>query len=524
MASSFFYSSDLCFYIDGKLCFMRKLVTPVFLLGLCIFSYAQETVFQYQPTSAEDKKSASYLSYVVADQKTASTTILVKNDNSVDYLLLGDDFSLKEKLQSKGGINGSIFKFAFFKYLAGVTNNLGTCFFYSVKDKDWNDGQYHIRMELVDFKNKTVSNKMVFEIPKGESTVDWYTIDGKFVLFTANDKEKQFVFHIINEDGKKETKYVDVNLTGFNKDKLSVSEYFSYSHVFSANEQTELTSATDLNKIYVFPDKLEMVVTNQNEPPHIWTVDTRTYKLTGRKIDMQGFVGLSGKKEKFYNNSTLYGSNLYVLHNSKNKIELGVFDFASGKLLKKHEISEESTLPFLETPVEIINKGRLTKKNTITSNKELTKELFKGSAGLAIASITNDQLKLTCGVYDKENRATSGHYAGGFTQGSRSTGGTYAGSNVPVMRTYSSFNSMANYREGASYTYTRTVNFQVILDASHNISKTSKTQSEVDKINTFIEAIEDKSQAQNLFRKGSNSFISYYSTGDKTFYVKQIKL
>lgn len=505
---------------------MRKLALSFFLISLFFFSDAQETVFQYQPTIPEGKKKpASYLSYVVADPKTANTTILIKNDKNIDYLLLGKDFSLKEKVQPKGGVNESIFNFDFFKYLGGVTNNLGTCFFYSVKDKDWNDGQYHYRMEVVDFINKTVSHKMVFATSPGELTVDYYTIDGKFVLFTANDKEKKFVFYVINEDGKKETKYVDVNLDGFNKNKISISEYFStYSRVFSPNQQTELSTATDLNKIYVYPDKLEMVVSSLNEPPQIWTIDTRTYTLSSRKIDMQNFVGLSGKKEKFYSNSTLYGPNLYVMHNSKNKIELGVFDFASGKLLKKYEVSEESTLPFLETPVEVISKGRLTKKNTITSNKELVKELFKGSSGLAIAAITNNQLKITCGVYDKENRSSSGFAVGGFTQASMGTGGTYSGSNVPVMRTYSSFNSMANYREGASYAYTRTANFQVILDSSHNISKTRNTQSEVDKINAFIETIEDKTQAQNVFHIGGGSFISYYSTDSKTFYVKRIKL
>ena len=48
------------------------------------------------------------------------------------------------------------------------------------------------------------------------------------------------------------------------------------------------------------------------------------------------------------------------------------------------------------------NKSGKQKQNVIGSNKELIKELFKGSNGIALAHNSKGQIILNCGVYDKE--------------------------------------------------------------------------------------------------------------------------
>jgi hypothetical protein len=383
-------------------------------------------------------------------------------------------------------------------------------------------------MEVVDFKNKKVYSKMIFAIPRGESTIDWYTSGECFYLVTANDKLNQIVFHVVDSNGVYFSKSVPIEFDGFNqfkRQKLSVSEYFSFSRVFGSGDETELVAATDLTKFYVYPDKLIMVVTNYNEPPHLWEFDTRAFRNTSkRKLDMSGFSGFGEKSEKFFNNSYLNGNNLYVLNTSKNKIEIGVFDFASGKLLKKHEILESSTIPFVETPVEVNTRGRTTKKNVINSNKELIKEIFKGSNGIALAHNKQGQIILTCGVYDKEERSGGGYYAGGFELASMPTGSIHSGSNVPVTRTYSNFNSMSNYKDGHVYSYIRTVNFKVVVDpASLNIIDSKESLSAIDNMNKLLETIDLKSQAENSFKVGNNYFICYYNLDNSTFFIQQVE-
>ena len=462
-------------------------------------AFSQKTVFSYQPNPGPNP-SYIYQSFIVPDKNTEKTAVILKTNNQAEYLLLKKDFSIEAKLQSTDGLTAALSKAKWFQYLAGVTNNLGTCFFYLLEDKAWSDGKFHLRMEVADFNNKTVTSRMLYIMAPGEKYIGGYTIERTFCLLTTNDKTSQLGFHIVDENGKLDNKYTPVDLESFNKDKLSLGEYLFNPHIFSAGDETELAAATDLTKIYVYPDKVVFVVANLHESPHIWTIDTRSYKIASKqKLDMTGFEGFNGQKEKFYNSSSLYGKNLYVLNVSKKKIEIGIYDFGSLKLLKKYDITESSVIPFVETPVEITTKAGRTTRNTISSNKELCKELFKGSTGIAVALNNLGQIILTCGVYDKATRSLS-YYTGSF--------GPAPGA----------------WHNGNAYTYTRTVNFKVILDPTElNIIKSNAKLSGFDKINASMETIDDHSSAENGFTLSSKNFVCYYLFNNKTFFIKEIE-
>lgn len=519
------FYGHIIFLFLGKSAMHRYFAFIFSLIVSCLTLSGQKAVFSYQPFGgANSPKSYPYQSYIIPNKKNGDITAIIKNKDQAEYLLLAKDFSVKARLQSTDGLNSTIFTAKSYKFFAGTANNLGTCFFYGVEDKAWNGGRNHTRMEVVDFENKRISNKMLFELPSDEKSINWYTSEGSFTMLAANDKAKQLVFHIVDENGKVSSKIIPIDLDGFNKDKLTVSEYFSYAHVFEAGEEAELVEATDYTKIYVYPGKLVILVINDAEPPHIWTIDTHTYTIVSKqKLDMTGFAGFSGKKERFYNNTYLYNENLYLLNNSKNKIEIGIYDFASGKLLKKHDITESSIIPFTEPPVKLSTVGKVT-KTVLSSTKVLIYELFRGSTGIALAVNNQGQIILTCGVYDKEKRLSSGYYTGGFVQSSMPTGAIYPGSNIPVMRTYSDFKSMMNYHEGRVYTYFRTVNFKVALDTTElNIVKNNGTLSGLDKVNAFIETINDKSQAENVFTSEDKKFVCYYNIDNATFYISEIE-
>jgi hypothetical protein len=239
---------------------------------------------------------------------------------------------------------------------------------------------------------------------------------------------------------------------------------------------------------------------------------------------LSGFSGFNGKKEKFYNNTYLYCENLYVLNVTKQKIEIGIFNFKSGQLIQKYELTESSNMQFVETPVEIRTNGSARKENIIESNKELIKEVFKGSTGIAVARNNKGQIILTCGVYDKETGTTSGYYRGSFQQSSMPTGRVYSGSNVPVMRTYSNFNSMSDYREGRKHTITRTVNFKIIIDSSDFKLVTSDSKlAMIDKINDYLKSMPVETEAIKVFTINDNYYLSYYSPEERAFYIKKME-
>lgn len=498
---------------------LNNLLLKIFLL-IGLPAFAQKSVLSYS-TDVKSTQKTSCESYVFPDEKTGKTTVVLKGDDKAEYLLLNKYLEIEAKVIPPNGLVNTIFGKAYEKYLSGVRNNLGNCFYYMI-DRN------HFCMEIVDFTNGSVINKPVFDKPDDEKNIEWFASQGRFYLLAVNEKQGELALYVVDENGVVSHKNISVDLNGYNPDKLTVREYFSYSHVFYPKQETELIEATELTKIYPYPGKIIMIVGNYKEPPHIWTIDMQTYNVTKKKMDLSGFSGFAGKREKFSNNTYLYGDNLYVLNSSKQKIEIGIFDFISGQLIKKHEITESSDVPFIETPMEVNtnNKSGKQKQNIIGSNKELIKELFKGSNGIALARNNKGQIILTCGVYDKETgTVNSGYHAGGFQQSSMSTGRFYAGSNIPVMRTYSDFNSLSNYRERSrSYSFTRTVNFKVALDSSDfKVVATNEKLSTIDKINHFLKSLPEGTQAMNTFFINNNYYVSYYLPKEKSFIVKQME-
>jgi hypothetical protein len=98
----------------------------------------------------------------------------------------------------------------------------------------------------VDFKNNTVANRQVLEMPDEEHTIQEFTCQGRFYLLRVNDKKHELILYCVNENGISSHKNIPVDLSGFNRDNLTLSEYFSYSHVFYPKQETELIEATDL--------------------------------------------------------------------------------------------------------------------------------------------------------------------------------------------------------------------------------------------------------------------------------------
>jgi len=479
---------------------------------------AQKTVFTYQTEVAKSTKSSPVESIIVPDETTGKTTIILKGNDKVEYLLLNKTFETESKVRPSNGLLNTIFEKGYSKYLRGVKNNKGSSFFYAID-------RTHINMETVDFKNSTVANKQVIEIPNEEHTVEGFTCQGRYYLLSANDKKNELGIYLVDENGIPSHKNIPIDLSGFNPDKLTVSEYFSYSDVFYPKQETELIESTELTKVYPLADKIIMIVTNDKEPPHIWTIDLKTYNVSKRKFDLSGFTGFNGKKEKFYNNSYLYGENLYVLNVSKKKIEIGIFNFNSSQLIQKFEITESSSIPFVESPVKILTNSTSKKENTIESNKELINGLFKGSTGIALARNNKGQIILTCGVYDKETGTSSGYSMGSFGQSSMPTGQFYSGSNVPVTRTYSNFNAMGNNKGGGrAYTFTRTVKFKIMVDSSeYKLVSSNSKLSTVDKINDYLKSIPAETEAIKVFTINDTYYLSYYSPREKTFFIKEME-
>ena len=69
-------------------------------------------------------------------------------------------------------------------------------------------------------------------------------------------------------------------------------------------------------------------------------------------MELNGFYGYGGKKEKQFTNAFLFKENLFVLNQTKEKLEIAVFNMESGQLIKKYDIDESTNPKFIEPPME----------------------------------------------------------------------------------------------------------------------------------------------------------------------------
>ncbi|MBO9683807.1 MAG: hypothetical protein J7502_14250, partial [Flavisolibacter sp.] len=178
---------------------MKNYITLSMCLLLFRVSFTQNTVFSYQPAGAAVTKPSPYYSYVANDKKNLKTTMLLWNSDQVEYILLSKDFEQEGIIQVPRASSAVSAKD--YGFYAAIINNTTTSIFYSTQDKSLNNNKRHFRIEIADFKNKTVTNKFLFEKPEGETIKEWFVTGGNFVVLATNDKEKQLIFHIADEKG-----------------------------------------------------------------------------------------------------------------------------------------------------------------------------------------------------------------------------------------------------------------------------------------------------------------------------------
>src|SRR5689334_5924005 len=108
---------------------MQRKLLFIFLLLIGMSTLAQKTIFTYQTELSKNIKRSSIESIIVPDESTGKTTVILKGNDNVEYLLFDKSFSLESKVRPSEGFLNTIFQKGYSKYLTGVRNNKGSCFF-----------------------------------------------------------------------------------------------------------------------------------------------------------------------------------------------------------------------------------------------------------------------------------------------------------------------------------------------------------------------------------------------------------
>lgn len=510
---------------------MVKQICLIFIASLAIniVSYSQNRATNFPLQLVQ--KGRAYETKVLKNDITGKIILAIGNDQSVNYLLLSNDLKTGEILKPANA------NFPRNWALGGVINNNGFNFIYCMSNpRQYNtDGiEQHYRIETIDFNNKTISDKEIFVKPKEEQYVAAFSIQHRYYFISTNDKNEQLILTTIDENGALSRKFFYIDLKQMLKDKISLSAYFGYADIFSPEEESDMTPSVSYTKIFTYPDKLIITVTNYGEPPHLFNLDLQKLIITKKIISLDGFCGLDTKKKDFWNSNYIYKNKFYVLNACKEQIDIGIYDSQNFQLLKKYEIKDLNSVPISELPTQTIEEGRKGKDAGHSNEKELSmKDLLKAlkryQPDIAIMRNNAGQLILNCGSYDRDVITSSGgYYMPTMTMVEKPTGQTHEGSNIPVTQSTTQVNMNGRYvqsKVAAVGWKTHATTFKIVLDPnSLEAIKSDNTISRPEKIGIFIASTPPDSQGGMQFNVGDRSYYGFYSLATGAFTIQEIQL
>jgi|GEM_PF-4118809 len=506
-----------------------RVIAFILLAGSPFLGVSQQEVFSYIPGFDKNSKKQNGVSTYMIQYEAGQKNIFFLRSGNEQFELIqtSADFKLESSIRSQPN---DLFKSALaapvFQYMGGTGNSNGANFFFFIREKRGSIYTDIVWGVYADFNNKSVEYKMAFEFPAEERSVEWFADGGKFYLLNANNKANQLILYSIDETGNVGKIEKTINWEEFNNDNISVSDYFLASKVFTPKQQRILSDGARLAKFYVTPGQLKVLVSNEKDVPHIWTIDCKTLDFQRRKLDLSSFSGHDDKKLKPQYDLILYGGKIFVLNLVRSKIEVGVFDGETAALIKKHEIlSESKDLPYIETPTKYKLRGMATRTWELSSTKRIISEVRGGTLIIAVSENESGNLILDCGTYSRNTYIPSStRSVGGFRHGTTVVGQTTTGGVTPIYRPSVTFdpNLYQSTRQGRSTLLIEKVQFKILLDsASFDIVKNKPKQSLYEKVVNY--PLNENAGAVQVFSKENIFYKSYYDTKENSFRILEFK-
>ena len=505
---------------------MKLISFGIIILLIAFSSKAQKAVISY-PFKFEKKnlQKKNYEAYFLADNSTGKIPFVLHDNKKADYIMLDNNF--KVELKFTADIKKTIFDEYDEEYLggAGLRGNNVFHFVYKVTSyKYYGIGSkttYSYKVETVDFTTKSVSQKALMEMEKGEDELISYSNFGSYYSFTTNDKTGELILYTLKADGAIEKKNISVTIPNDKgKSRNKLSEYMQRTKLVKEDEEAGLETGTQSSKLFDYKDKMVFVINDAASPTHIVSIDKATFKTTEKFIDHSSVLN-TDDKEKFYVNSFLSGDKVFSLVLDKKNIQVAVYNTAKGNLLKKQEINEDNMLSVLaQLPLAEQRKGGKKTENQVTDFSKLLKALTKGTEGLTVAKNAAGQYIITAGTYDPIVVSSGG--GPGRTTFSSSPGASAISMSPGTFANYSP--GIPIYTTGLA-NYYKSTSFKFILDAANlNIAKGILPTSVNDQIKNYMDEVKDKRIAIKQFAIDNKQYYGYYDRDAEEYIIENIAI
>ena len=506
---------------------MKYIICTILCGFTCYAALAQKQVLSY-PFQFEKSalQKSNYDAYFLDDNATSRFVFILKDNKKAEYVLVDKTFKVADTI--KIPIEKTIFDISD-NYLGGTAGNGIFYFVYKVSDKKaFGPGNIYYQMETVDFNNKTVNNKTLFQIPKAEKLITSFCDNNRYFTVACNDKTGELKFYTLLNNGTPEIKTVIFKVPeSEHKDKRTISGYLKDITVIKQNDEPELESVIHTAKLFSTPNSLRLVVNDDDHPTHEININLNDFSTKEQFIPHDALFNNSKRSTV---NSFLYGNTMFALVVNKQSITVGIYNVETGSVIKTYQFTtadDNAYTNFAQTPVYEARKGNKTREDDVEDIGKLIKALNNGTNGITVTKNKSGQYILTIGTYNLIPISSGG--GGMMPTGSWTTPGVTTNV-VTGSPSLTGSNYISSFKPGVpSYTSTssrfyNTTYFKMLLDSSAGYKTTrGKLPGSVNaQIKDFMDDTDKKAKASNQFALGNSEYYGYYNSDNQAYEVEQI--
>lgn len=352
----------------------------------------------------------------------------------------------------------------------------------------WSSRDYrNILMTVYNLDSKT-SEILHFDFPQNHDYVisTFQQHNAFYILAKERDQDHLLLYKF--EDGKCGVKVFDFSTFTFKNKKNTPISFHTFIKQFPINQidpdiYATIDLASSVSKMYVNQDHIILTFDNNFIKTQAFDLNIKTGGVEEKTFNLPDYESPSRTSNSFYSNNKLF-----QIKASKESFLIEIKDFDTEKSIKSYSFSKNDTIPFKNSPfIMQIDNGRPTQLKT-------TEKFLKNINGL------------TAGIAVFQNQKNSFITFSGL--------GNYSDF-------YFAYDVYDDFGQRVSYSLSKVVYFDALLDENFNFSKDNQTRPlAIENLFYFLN-VNKKIKIYDALRLKDYYILSYYDDTSKQFIMRK---
>jgi hypothetical protein len=360
---------------------------------------AQKPVFKY-PFATDANTRPDVLT--MPHYRSGHTAFLLKDKKKMELLLLKPDFSIASKFAASETPDKSIYGTG--AVPIGAIFNGQNVYNFIFDDagrfsKTTSNRRDAVLIDKLDFKAGNSELSLKHALGEGEKLVQAFTAYNTLYLLSVPQDLKSLNVCYIDSTLNKTVRNYPLSYADLHEGYGHLDNFLKTAKVVMPGE-SDADAYCSMLKIYPQPNKLYIAADFKDAPTRLITIDLYNNKLTNQPM-AYGDLNCAAESGRA-NGSAIYDNYLFVTAACRQKLELGIFDIATGKLVKKLESGKDDAGPAFAAslPASIsFSKGKNSGEKAIDNTGALCREMMSGSPGVKVLQNDAGQYIITVSAY-----------------------------------------------------------------------------------------------------------------------------